>query len=499
MALLTTTQHRMRRFDLLRLPLIGAFLRWRYARFVLQIPLFLIALLSIYDGITGRQLAPANTATVAVWVHYRGLVALAIAVVGNLFCAACPLMLTRGPTKWLRRVLPQFEYPRALRNKYVVLGLTVIFLVSYEHFDLWASPWLTAWLIIGYFAAALTVDAIFPAGTFCKYVCPLGNFNFALSSASPTQIAARDPNVCSTCEGKYCLNGRVETPSTRAPIASHRSEHVLLQLEPINVNTRAALGSFPGCETDLFVPTINSNRDCTLCLNCARACPYDNVALIVRNPLEEGVSTKPKTDWAWFVTVLAWAGLLNAFAMIPPYYALAQWLSSALGTTDEGLLLGLIMTVGLTLGVGASVLSAGLSARAFGGASAGALRDWVGVLYPLGLAVWGGHYLFHFITGASTLLPNMATALTRLGLPLPELGMSGVPRADAIFPFQVAVSYVALFASFYIAWKKASGQHQDARAIVLAMLPQVLVALMFNTITILIFAQPMQARGSLLQ
>jgi polyferredoxin len=490
MALLTTAQNRMRRFDVLQWPLIGPFLRWRYARFALQVPLFLIALLSIYDGVTGRQLAPTNTATVAVWVHYRGLVALAIAVAGNLFCAACPLMLTRGPTKFLKRFLPEFSFPRALRNKYLVLALTVVFLFSYEQFDLWASPWLTAWLIIGYFVAALLFDTIFPAGTFCKYICPLGNFNFALSSASPTQIAARDPDVCTSCEGKYCLNGRVETETTRAPITSHRSEHVLLQLEPISMSTRAALGTFPGCETDLFVPTIDSNRDCTLCLNCARACPYDNVALIVRNPLSEGALTKPKTDWAWFVTLLAWAGLLNAFAMIPPYYALAQWLSNGLGTTDEALLLGLIMTVGLTLGVGASWLGARTSG--------GSLRDWVGVLYPLGLAAWGGHYLFHFITGASTLLPNIFVALMRLGLPLSELNTPGVPRADAIFPFQVAVSYVALFASLYIAWKKASSQHKDARAIVMAMLPQVLLALVFNTITILIFAQPMQARGSLL-
>jgi ferredoxin len=490
MALLTPARNLTRRFDVLRVPLLGAFLRWRYSRFALQLPLFFIALLSIYDGLTGRQLAPANTATVAVWVHYRGLVALAIAVAGNLFCAACPLMLTRGPTKFLKRFLPEFSFPRALRNKYLVLGLTVVFLFSYEHFDLWASPWITAWLIIGYFAGALLIDAIFPAGTFCKYVCPLGNFNFALSTASPTQITARDVDVCASCEGKYCLNGRVETSSTRAPIAGHRSEHVLLQLEPITANTRAALGTFPGCETDLFVPTIDSNRDCTLCLNCARACPYDNVALVARNPLEEGAVTKPKTDWAWFVTLLAWAGLLNAFAMIPPYYALAQWLSNLLGTTNEALLLGLIMTVGLILGVGLSVLAARVSG--------GSLRDWVGVLYPLGLAAWGGHYLFHFITGSSTLLPNVFTALARLGLPLPELGTPGVPRADAIFPFQVAVSYVALFASLYIIWKKASSQHNDTRAVVLAMLPQVLVALVFNTITILIFAQPMQARGSLL-
>ena len=471
------------RFDLLRLPILSGFLRWRYSRFVLQMPLFLLALLAVYDGFTGRQLAPANTATVAVWVHYRGLVALALAVLGNLFCAACPLMLTRGSSKFLKRFVPQFEF--RFGNKYPVLGLILLFLFSYEYFDLWASPWITAWLILAYFVAALLVDTFFSVGTFCKYVCPLGNFNFALSVASPTQITARDQNICATCEGKYCLNGRLETTTTRAPLLGNRAEHVLLQLAPL---PHKALGTFPGCETNLFVPSIQSNQDCTLCLNCLRACPYDNVALAVRNPVQEAIQTRPKSDWAWLMVFLTWAGLLNAFAMIPPYYAVAHWLSRLLGTRAEALLLGIIFSVILVCGLGLTTLAAR--------ASRGTIRDWVGVLYPLTIAIWGGHYLFHFMTGASTLLPNIITALMRLGVPLEPPALPATVRTDGIFLFQVGLSYLALLASFYIAYRKAV-QH-NPQMILRQMLPQVLLALLINTVTILIFSQPMQARGSLL-
>ncbi|MFN3265932.1 MAG: hypothetical protein ACK41E_03735, partial [Deinococcales bacterium] len=290
--------HRVRP-DLLQWPVLGGFLRWRYSRFVLQMPLLLLALLAIYDGFSGRQLAPTNTATVAVWVHYRGIVALVLAVFGNLFCAACPLMLTRGLSKFFKPFLPEFRFP--FRNKYLILVLTAIFLFSYEYFDLWASPWITAWFIIGYFITALVVDVFFPMGTFCKYVCPLGSFNFALSHLSTTQISAIHPDVCSNCEGKYCLNGRLETTTTRTPLHGNRAEHVLLQLEPIPKST---LGAFPGCETELFVPQIKSNQDCTLCFNCLRACPYDNVALELRSPIREAAQTKPRTDWTWFVVFL---------------------------------------------------------------------------------------------------------------------------------------------------------------------------------------------------
>jgi polyferredoxin len=502
--------------NLLNLPVLGDFLRWRYSRFALQLPLLLLAMLAIYDGFVGRQLAPANTATVSVWVHYRGIVALVLVLFGNLFCAACPLMLTRGASKLLKRFLPEFRFP--FRNKYLVLFLTGVFLFSYEHFDLWASPWLTAWLMLGYFAAALFVDVFFPVGTFCKYVCPLGNFNFALSHLSPTQISAVSPEVCANCEGKYCLNGRLETSTSRAPISGNRANHVLLQLEPIDprmqleptqtrslepIQTRSleptqtrslepsaisnlpSAQSFPGCETALFVPQIQSNQDCTLCFNCVRACPYDNVALTVRSPIGEALSAKPKTDWTWFVVFLTWAGLLNAFAMIPPYYSLATWLSGVLGTRNEALLLGLIFAVLLGLGCALTLWAA-----------RGRLRHWVGVLMPLAVAIWGGHYLFHFVTGANTLLPNIIVALSRLGLPLEPPGLPATVRLDLIFPFQVAVTYLALLASGFVAFKKTS--QASLKTTLLEMLPMVLLALTINTLTILIFSQPMQARGSLL-
>ena len=89
---------------------------------------------------------------------------IALALVGNAFCAACPLMLTRGLTRRLERLFPaKIAWPRGLKNKFLVAGLMVLYFFSYEYFDLWASPWLTAWLAVGYFGAALAIDTLFRA------------------------------------------------------------------------------------------------------------------------------------------------------------------------------------------------------------------------------------------------------------------------------------------------------------------------------------------------
>lgn len=483
-----TTRRRVPGPDLLRLPGLGRFVRWRYARLTLQLPLLALALLAVFDGLTGRQVAPQNLATVSVWLHYRGLVVLALLVLGNLFCAACPLMLTRGPSRWLRRLTPRLTWPRALRNKYPVLGLTVAFLFAYEAFDLWASPWLTAWLILGYFGAALAVDTLFPAGTFCKHVCPLGNFNFALSHVSPAQIAARDPDVCRSCAGQYCVNGRLEDAGGRGTLGGPAAP--LLQLAPLG-NAR----TFPGCETELFVPQVRSNQDCTLCLNCVRACPHDNVALVLRPPPRALAAWRPRADVALLGTLLLFAGVANALAMTPPYAAAAQGLAAGLGTRSEALVLGIMLGVVLGGGCGLTLALFGWASRLAGRREGmrQAARRWGSAVFPLAFAVWAGHYSFHFLTGWASIVPVFQQALGRLGLPAgtPDWTLAALVPENLLFPLQVALLYAGSGASAYLTVRAAQGVWRAA-------VPVIVWFLVVAALTVLILGQPMQMRGTLL-
>ena len=133
----------------------------------------------------------------------------ALLVAGNLFCMACPFML---PRRFGRYVRERFlgggrQVPRALRNKWLAVALIVVFFYVYEQFSLWASPWLTAWVAIGYFLTAFVVDTWFEGAAFCKYVCPLGQFNFFSSLVSPLEIKVREQDVCAACRTKDCILG----------------------------------------------------------------------------------------------------------------------------------------------------------------------------------------------------------------------------------------------------------------------------------------------------
>ncbi|MCL4255147.1 MAG: hypothetical protein KJ043_15390, partial [Anaerolineae bacterium] len=145
--------------DLLRLPFFKQMVRWRYGRLMMQIPFTLIALVLVYDGFTGSQHAPENLATVGVWVHYRGILILVLLFMGNLFCMGCPFTLPRTLAKRLSKRGRRF--PRILRHK----GLAIFSLLSlfflYEYLDMWASPALTAWVIVAYFVLSFALEALF--------------------------------------------------------------------------------------------------------------------------------------------------------------------------------------------------------------------------------------------------------------------------------------------------------------------------------------------------
>ena len=55
--------------------------------------------------------------------------------------------------------------------------------------------------------AALLVDGIFRGASFCKYVCPIGQFHFVSSLVSPREVRVRSLAVCQKCGTYDCIRG----------------------------------------------------------------------------------------------------------------------------------------------------------------------------------------------------------------------------------------------------------------------------------------------------
>lgn len=466
--------------DVFRWPVVGPALRWKHTRTALQLVLLALAAALVAHGLAGPQLAPANLATVVTWVHYRGLLMVALLAIGNLFCTGCPFILVRDAARRLHA--PTARWPRWLRRKWPAIVLFVAVLFAYELFDLWALPRATAWLVLGYFGAALAIDTVFAGASFCKYVCPIGQFNFVTSMLSPFELRAREPDTCAACRTVDCIKGR------RAPGA------------PLQVVRR-------GCELALFMPAKVGNLDCTLCLDCVQACPHDNIALAARMPALEIADPRRRSgigrlgqrwDLAVLVTVFVFGSLLNALGMIAPVQTLERRMAAFLGTTHEALILGALFGLGLVVAPALLLGGAAWGSAAVAGSSVRRqLPAFVYGLVPLGAGVWAAHYGFHLLTGALTIVPVTQSAM----LDLVGRAWLGAPRwtwvgmqPGAVFPAQLGLLALGTMGSLGVIYLIA--ERESPSRVLAAATPWLALTLLLFVAAVWMLGQPMDMRAA---
>lgn len=482
-------------FDVLEIPVIGKILRHRYGRLAMQSILTLIAVALIIDGFVGPQSAARNLATVAPWVHYRGIVVIVLLLAGNLFCMGCPFTVPRTLAK--RLSIRGRRFPKILRNKWLAISSLFVLFFLYEYLDLWASPLLTAWVIIFYFIASFAIEAIFTESAFCKYVCPLGSFNFVYSTISPTQIAVKSPDICATCVGKECINGNYATETAiridEIPIIGQSDE---TQEVKVKHSPQGTLG----CGTLLFAPQIRSNMDCSMCLDCVRACPHENVSLFARKlgrELSQPDALPRRWDMSFLVIALAFMGISNAFGMVPPYYEVQQTLALEYGITNEFIVLLLILGfINIILPIVAGVGAAYLGREMTGMTKQDSIRDTIAAFapafVPLGFGIWFAHYIFHFLIGPGLIVPVIQEFLGQTG-------------DWQIWSFTVDSNLIALIQLIALVggflWSMRIAQRTALRLYrrkgLFGLLPWGLVMLLMMIASWQIFTSPMEMRGTL--
>jgi cytochrome c oxidase assembly factor CtaG/polyferredoxin len=458
-------------FDLLRVPVIGALLRMRYGRQMLQTVSLIVMAIVIADGFVGHPMAAMNLAGVLPWNILRALGVLALLFVGNLFCMACPFTLPRELARrfgWAR-----LRWPHWLRMKWIGIVLMAVFFFGYERFAWWNSPSRTAWLLIAYTGTAFLVDSMFLGASFCKYVCPIGQFNFIGSLLSPAALKVRSASTCSTCATRDCIRG--------------------------NAQQR-------GCELELYLPEKRSNADCTLCMDCVKACPHDNVGILSRSMTQDVLATEHtsslgrlsrRTDVAIAALVVVLAGFANAAVMVAwgaDFLATAgrqiPWLATNMGSF-AGVLAGTVAATGIVWLVSLSLRNQ--SRREVFSRSALAL-------VPLGIGMWAAHLLFHLLMSVPALLPLAQQAGQDFGLHwlnMPHWSAAGdLLQGHGLLQLQLLFLDGGLLLSLYLIWRIAANS-RIARRLIAAM-PLVLLTIALYAFGFWILLQPMQMRGMMM-
>lgn len=463
-----------RPFDLLAAP-VGRLLARRGVRIGLRAVLLGLAVLVVWDGFRGPPSAYANAAGVLPWTHWRGFAVLALLVGGNFFCMACPFTLPRDLGR--RLFAGGRSWPRVLRSKWLAATLVVVWLCAYEALAPWDVPAFTAWLVAGYFAAALAVDGWFHGASFCKYVCPIGQFHFVQSLASPLEVKVRDASVCAGCRTHDCLRGN----------ASQR-----------------------GCELDLFLPKKVGNLDCTFCLDCADACPHGNVGILATSPGAALADGRPRSsigrlgqriDLAVLALVLTFGAFASAAAMTAPGGRAKEWIAALLGVTTDvaaaaGILVAVVLVPALAVG-GATWTGARLAGTraAFGEVFARLAI----ALVPVGAGMWAAHFTLHLVAGWAGVVPVAQRLLADAGVAagVPDWSLSHAAELGAwLRSVEILLLDAGLLLSLHSGWRIAGALSDEARRSRL-WLPWALVAVGLWLVGVWLVFQPMEMRGTM--
>lgn len=455
------------RWNLLQTPILGSMLRHRHFRRGVQTAMLLLAFVVAADGLFGTQVAPMNLAGVLPWTYWRGLVVIALLAAGNLFCMACPFTLPRDLAR--KFVLPRYRWPRRLRSKWIAVGLLLTYLWAYEAFRLWDSPRWTAWVILGYFAAAFAVDSVFKGASFCKYVCPIGQFHFVHALVSPLEVNVREPAVCGSCITHDCIRG----------------------------NDRQR-----GCEMNLFQPKKLGNFDCTFCLDCVQACPQQNVGILrvlpgkslYQDSRGSGIARlNRRPDVAALVLILVFGAFVNAAGMTGPVMMWMHDWHAKLGLSSMVPIVTALYAGGLLVIPGLLVAACGWVSRHWAQASVTwkeASCSFALALVPMGFGMWLAHFSNHLIAGWSRIVPVIQSMLSPASGDYPLAWIpSWLPSLELLF------LDLGLLFTLYLAWRVASRLVRGARQAFAVFLPWAFLATALYSAGVWIVFQPMQMRG----
>ncbi len=220
--------------NLFKVPVVGFLLKNRHmllAYRLLALALFLSAI--IYGFLhPGKE----NIFTPAVFwdIFWPFFIVVTLALLGNMFCMICPLGFMG---KHLTRLGLKGRPPAYLRNRYIGLAILVIsyWSVLYTFPGTLRNPLVVSVFFLAFTILAILVNLLFDGMAFCKYLCPIGSVTTAFSRVGATWLST-DGKRCEKCRDPLCARA---------------------------------------CPYKLFPRRFdeeNSMANCTLCMECARAC-----------------------------------------------------------------------------------------------------------------------------------------------------------------------------------------------------------------------------------
>jgi ferredoxin len=256
-----------------------------------------------------KWLRNTNLANLLVWSYWWPMIIIAAILLGRMWCMVCPVELVAylASRIGLKRKVPVF-----FKSGWVItIFYTLILIVGVHTLALHRIPQRMAIYLLTLVGIAVVVSLVFRKRAFCSYVCPVGHLLGLYTLISPIEWRANNLSVCKACKTKDCVV---------------KKNHYLI------------VGR--SCTSNLYPATIKENRDCLLCTQCLKACPYDNLQLSTRWPFADLFrDIKLRSAQLVFIMLVSGFVVYEVLSEWPASKAILKWvpdhLIDALGITGS--------------------------------------------------------------------------------------------------------------------------------------------------------------------
>jgi hypothetical protein len=396
----------------------------------------------VSEKLTGT-LRNTNLAALIVWSLWWPLVIISASLMGRVWCQVCPMELVNS---LFSRIGLKRGVPRFLTSGWGVAVFYSLALLGFIR-TFWAHryPERMSAFFLWLFASAMIAGLIYEKRAFCNYLCPVGRLLGLYACCAPLEWRVRDEKTCEACRSKDCVAVR----------------------HAYRLTARS-------CTSNLYPASILDNRDCLVCTQCRKVCPWRNLRLSLRPPLADffgGLRLRPVEFFLLFlvsglvVWELAeeWAPARNVLDFIP--VKVSSWLGiSGIAANSIQTLFLFILLPGLLF------LIPGLTGKWLSKIS---LRE---SLSAFGLAFLPLVALGHLVKAVfriTSRLPYFSLALKDpVGFSTANLIASGKMKvdmrlADAISPWMTGLALLVLAAAILSIWSvglKNPTSHSIGRA-----------------------------------
>jgi hypothetical protein len=255
------------KFNILKIKWLKSLINKSYFPLLLQSIPMVMLLFIIGSGFWGSQ--RVNIGPVLTWTWWWVLLIFFILGFGKVFCSICPwegissLLSSLTLNSRIKKIGYEKPWPKWARNVYPALILFILLTWFELGNDITRSPKMTALMALVMLLMAIASTIVFEKRAFCRYACLVGRVSGLYALFSPVELRAVDSDTCLKCTEQECYKGN-ETSV--------------------------------GCPTNLFTASLKENTYCTLCTECVRSCPHDNIAINLR-PMATDLLKKYKFRW----------------------------------------------------------------------------------------------------------------------------------------------------------------------------------------------------------